>query len=71
MKKFSFLLNIILLLFLFYAFYKIDSISTTLVKENITIIRQQNEEIKKLKIEQSVNRSQINRLIAHINGVGG
>lgn len=71
MKKFSFLLNILLLLFLFYAFYKIDSISTTLVKENITIIKQQNEEIKKLKIEQSVNRSQINRLIAHINGVGG
>jgi hypothetical protein len=71
MKKFSFLLNIILLLLLFYAFNKIDSISTTLVKENITIIKQQNEEIKKLKIEQSVNRSQINRLIAHINGVGG
>lgn len=71
MKKFSFLLNIILLLLLFYAFHKIDSISTTLVKENITIIKQQNEEIKKLKIEQSVNRSQINRLIAHINGVGG
>lgn len=71
MKKFSFLLNLLLLLFLFYAFYKIDSISTTLVKENITIIKQQNEEIKKLKIEQSVNRSQINRLIAHINGVGG
>jgi hypothetical protein len=71
MKKFSFLLNIILLLLLFYAFHKIDSISTTLIKENITIIKQQNEEIKKLKIEQSVNRSQINRLIAHINGVGG
>lgn len=71
MKKFSFLLNLLLLLFLFYAFYKIDSISTTLVKENITIIKQQNEEIKKLKIEQSVNRSQINRLIANINGVGG
>nr|DAT41289.1 MAG TPA: hypothetical protein [Caudoviricetes sp.] len=71
MKKFSFLLNIILLLLLFYAFNKIDSITTTLVKENITIIKQQNEEIKKLKIEQSVNRSQINRLIAHINGVGG
>lgn len=71
MKKFSFLLNLLLLLFLFYAFYKIDSISTTLVKENITIIKQQNEEIKKLKIEQSVNRSQINRFIANINGVGG
>lgn len=71
MKKFSFLLNLLLLLLLFYAFYKIDSISTTLVKENITIIKQQNEEIKKLKIEQSVNRSQINRLIANINGVGG
>lgn len=71
MKKFSFLLNIILLLLLLYAFHKIDSISTTLVKENITIIKQQNEEIKKLKIEQSLNRSQINRLIAHINGVGG
>ena len=71
MKKFSFLLNLLLLLLIFYAFYKIDSISTTLVKENITIIKQQNEEIKKLKIEQSVNRSQINRLITHINGVGG
>lgn len=71
MKKFSFLLNIILLLLLFYAFNKIDSITTTIVKENITIIKQQNEEIKKLKIEQSVNRSQINRLIAHVNGVGG
>lgn len=71
MKKFSFLLNLLLLLLIFYAFYKIDSISTTLVKENITIIKQQNEEIKKLKIEQSVNRSQINRLIANINGVGG
>lgn len=71
MKKFSFLLNLLLLLFLFYAFYKIDSISTTLVKENITVIKQQNEEIKKLKIEQSINRSQINRLMAHINGVGG
>lgn len=71
MKKFSFLLNLLLLLLLFYAFYKIDSISTTLVKENITIIKQQNEEIKKLKVEQSVNRSQINRLIAHINGLGG
>lgn len=71
MKKFSFLLNIILLLLLFYAFNKIDSITTNLVKENITIIKQQNEEIKKLKIEQSINRSQINRLIAHVNGVGG
>lgn len=71
MKKFSFLLNIILLLLLFYAFNKIDSITTNLVKENISIIKQQNEEIKKLKIEQSVNRSQINRLIAHVNGVGG
>ena len=71
MKKFSFLLNLLLLLFLFYAFHKIDSISTNLVKENISIIKQQNEEIKKLKIEQSINRSQINRLIAHINGVGG
>lgn len=71
MKKFSFLLNLLLLLLLFYAFHKIDSISTTLVKENISIIKQQNEEIKKLKIDQSINRSQINRLIAHINGVGG
>lgn len=71
MKKFSFLLNLLLLLLLFYAFHKIDSISTTLVKENISIIKQQNEEIKKLKIEQSLNRSQINRLITHINGVGG
>lgn len=71
MKKFSFLLNLLLLLFLFYAFHKIDSISTTLVKENISIIKQQNEEIKKLKIEQSINRSQINHLIANINGVGG